>query len=287
MRFSLILEDESGNQMDMTTTKTQYMVSTIDGLYPPAGTLSTSAYAVLNGSYLNHAFIEKRNLVISFVMRGTVLEKKRHALYNVVKPSQYIKVYYKTKNVDVYTEGYVETCNVSNFTNQTSGQISILCPDPYWYSRELFSVQYGSVSGAFHFPFPDSTKPFPIGSYSEDSNIAILNSGIETGFTIVLETESGTQSMPTIYHDDTDTYLQLNTTIESGEQIIITTYDGNKTITKYTDGVESNIISSIVSGSTWLKLRSGLNHLHLQTAGASSNPKLNMTILYRIAYLVV
>ena len=110
MQFTLILEDESGNQINLTTTANQYMTSEIDGLYPPAGTVSTSAYAGMNGSYLNNTFIEKRNLVISFAMRGIKIEQNRHALYKIVKPSRYVKVYYRTKNIDVYTEGYVESC---------------------------------------------------------------------------------------------------------------------------------------------------------------------------------
>lgn len=94
MLFTLILENESGDQLNLTTTANQYMTSEIDGLYPPNGTISTSTYAGMNGSYLNNAFIEKRNLVISFQMRGVGIEKRRHELYKVVKPSRYIKVYY-------------------------------------------------------------------------------------------------------------------------------------------------------------------------------------------------
>ncbi len=52
-----------------------------------------------SGSYLNNAFIEKRNLVISFEMRDVGLEKRRHALCRVVKPSRYIKVFYKTAGI--------------------------------------------------------------------------------------------------------------------------------------------------------------------------------------------
>jgi len=106
MRFTLILENETGEQINMTTTANQYMTSEIDGLYPPVGTISTSTYAGMDGSYLNNAFIEKRNLVISFQMRGVNIENRRHALYRVVKPSRYIKIYYRTANIDVYTEGY-------------------------------------------------------------------------------------------------------------------------------------------------------------------------------------
>ena len=65
MRFTLILENAAGDRIDMTKTANQYMISKIDGLYPPAGTISTTPYAGMNGSYLNNAFIEKRNLVLS------------------------------------------------------------------------------------------------------------------------------------------------------------------------------------------------------------------------------
>ena len=102
MYFSLVLENENDERLDMTATANQYMTSKIEGLNPPAGTISTSSYACMNGSYLNNAFIEKRNVVISFAMRGIGIEKRRHRLYRVVKPSRYIKIWYKTANIDVY-----------------------------------------------------------------------------------------------------------------------------------------------------------------------------------------
>ena len=77
MFFTLILENQSSEQINLTTTANQYMTSKIDGLNPPAGTISTSTYAGMNGSYLNNAFIEKRNVVISFAMRGIGIEKRR------------------------------------------------------------------------------------------------------------------------------------------------------------------------------------------------------------------
>ena len=135
MFFTLILENENGDRMDMTATANQYMTSKISGLNPPAGTISTSSYAGMDGSYLNNAFIEKRNVVIHFEMRGFEVEKRRHELYKVVKPSRYVKIYYSTKNIFVYAEGIVETCEIENFEMLTKGQISIICPDIYWYSN--------------------------------------------------------------------------------------------------------------------------------------------------------
>ena len=44
MFFTLILENQTGDQTNMTATANQYMTSKIEGLSPPAGTISTSGY---------------------------------------------------------------------------------------------------------------------------------------------------------------------------------------------------------------------------------------------------
>ena len=76
MFFKLILENANVDRVDMTATANQYMTSKIDGLSPPPGTISTSSYAGMDGSYLNNAFIEKRNVVIHFEMRGVGVEAR-------------------------------------------------------------------------------------------------------------------------------------------------------------------------------------------------------------------
>lgn len=291
MFFSLILENQSGEQLNLSTTANQYITSKIDGLNPPAGTISTSTYAGMDGSYLNNAFIEKRNVVISFQMRGIDIEKRRHLLYRVVKPSRYIKVYYKTARIDVYAEGYVETCEISNFDTLTSGQISIICPDPYWYSTSAVYAYYSQVTGAFHFPFPASDAPFPLGIYSTTDNIIIQNDGDETGFTIQIEASSSetvpeiAAVTPTIYNADTGEYLQIKGDILKGDVITITTKTGNKTVTLTRNGVDSNIINRLVSGSTWLSLREGKNTFHVQAVRGVKN--LKVTLMHRNAYLGV
>lgn len=291
MFYTLILENETGQQIDLSKTANRFMFSKIEGLNPPAGTISTSTYAGMDGSYLNNAFIEKRNVVISFAMRGVNLEQRRHILYRVVKPSRYIKVYYKTAGIDVYIEGYVETCEVSNFDALTSGQISIICPDPYLYSTSAVYAYYSQVTGAFHFPFPGSDAPFSLGVYSTTDNIAIQNDGDETGFTIQIEASSSetvpeiAAVTPTIYNADTGEYLQIKGEILKGDIITITTKTGNKTVILTRNGVDSNIINRLVSGSTWLSLREGKNTFHVQAVRGVKN--LKVTLMHRNAYLGV
>ncbi len=284
MKFQLILENQNGDQINMTTTANQYMISEIDGLYPPAGTISTATYAGMDGSYLNNAFIEKRNIVISFKMRGTGLETRRHLLYKVVKPSRYIKVYYKTRSVDVYTEGIVETCEIQNFGGLVSGQISILCPDPYWYSTSAEVAYYSKIVGGFTFPFSVDSSGVPLGTYSTTDNVSLINSGDVTGFTIQIEAFDNAMT-PTIYNADTGAYLRINGEVLKGDIITITTKTGNKTITLNRNGVDSNIINSLVSGSTWLQLSEGKNTFHIEAVRNCKN--LKVIFFHTNAYLGV
>lgn len=281
MRFSLILENENGEQINMTTTANKYMTSKIEGLNPPAGTISTSTYAGMNGSYLNNAFIEKRNVVISFEMRGINIEKRRHALYKVVKTSRYIKVYYRTANIDVYTEGYVETCEINNFQQLTSGQISIICPDIYWYDTKIQMSDFLHTRGAFRFPFPESDEPFVIGAYDSENLMKIVNDGDEIGFT--LQIIGGTADNPIIRNIATGEYMMINGTVENGDIITITTKTGRKMVTLERNGVTTNIINRLAVGSTWLTLREGVNRFTLQ----SDSSDLQAKIIHRNAYLGV
>ncbi len=284
MFFTLYLENQKGDRICMTDTANKYMASSVTGLSPPTGTINTAVYAGMDGSYLNNAFIEKRNIVITFEMRGMGIEQRRHQLYKVVKSSKYVKVFYKTSGIDVYTEGYVETCEVTNFGQLVSGQISIICPDIYWYSNEPVYAVYSQISGVFHFPFPESDKPFTLGTYGNTQDMVIENSGEKTGFIILIEALDDT-STPTIYNADTGEYFQIKGELLKGDVIIISTKTGHKTVTLTRNGVDSNIINRLVTGSTWLQMYEGENTFHV-TAGKNVK-NLKVTIIHRNAYLGV
>lgn len=285
MFYTLILENEKGQQIVLSRTANRFMFSKISGLNPPAGTISTSSYAGMDGSYLNNAFIEKRNVVIYFEMRGFGVEKRRHEMYKVVKPSRYIKIYYSTKNISVYAEGIVETCEIENFEMLTKGQISIICPDIYWYSTTSQMAYYSQITGGFTFPFPSekNPQPFTLGKYNTQNIMEIINDGDETGFTLQIEALEDVRS-PTLYNADTDEYLQIAGDLQARDIITVTTKTGNKTVTLDRGGVKTNIINRLVSGSTWLTLREGRNRFYLRGTGLQN---LKVTIVHTNAYLGV
>lgn len=183
----------------------------------------------------------------------------------------------------MYAEGIVETCEMENFEMLTKGQISILCPDIYWYSTETQIAEYSKIRGAFHFIFPDNDEPFPIGQYSTQNIMTIVNDGDEVGF--ILEISGGPAKNPTIYNAATDEYVQILGDIKDGDVITITTKTGNKTVTLEREGVVTNIINRLVSGSTWLTLKQGENKFYVRASEGLSS--LKVRLIHRNAYLGV
>jgi hypothetical protein len=155
MFYSIILENNAGQQIDLSQTANRFMFSKIEGLNPPCRN---------NQHFLLH-------------WHG--------------------KIYYATANISVYAERYVETCEMDNFEQLTSGQISIICPDIYWYSTTPIYAYCSQITSAFHFPFPESDSPFPLGIYSNTDNISIQNDGDEIGFTIQIMA-SANETVPEI-----------------------------------------------------------------------------------------
>ena len=110
--------------------------------------------------------------------------------------------------------------------------------------------------------------------------MAIVNDGDEVGFT--LEISGGPAINPTLYNAETDEYMQIQDEILEGDKITITTKTGNKTVTLEREGVTTNIINRLVSGSTWLTLQMGENKFYLRASGDISNLKVHL--IHRNAY---
>lgn len=101
-----------------------------------------------------------------------------------------------------------------------------------------------------------------------ESEKDIINGGdVETGFSIYLSAR-GPVTNPQIYNTETNEYIKLNITMAEGDTIFINTIKKQKTIQLTSQGVTTNIIGNLVSGSTWFTLSPGDN-LFIITAETS------------------
>ena len=71
----------------------------------------------------------------------------------------------------------------------------------------------------------------------------------------------------------------------SDDEIVFLVKTGNKTVTLEREGVVTNIINRLVSGSTWLTLKQGENKFYVRASEGLSS--LKVRLIHRNAYLGV
>jgi len=293
MIFQLYLEDAYGNKICLTDEELHYVVSKIDGLYPPSATLSTVGYPGADGSYLTNAYVPKRNLVISLIMPGTDIEMYRRELYKVVQTGKYVKVYYSTANRDVWTEGYVESITMEHFTSMTSGTISILCPDIYWHG-----YTESTASGICHNPTEWVTGTTVTYSDTISCNMSVDSDTYGTTMKIT-NNSSDDITFVSFYlqhgHGGETAAIEVSDvelTLSAGDYILVTSQMGNKDIRLYNseDKDQGSLFGMITfSKLEWTEVKYGNNEFRFifWAAETFSSGDIILEITHTDAYLGV
>ncbi len=116
-------------------------------------------------------------------------------------------------------------------------------------------VRYSAYTSGDYQPFGYGEIVF--GEIDPLTSVTVLNQGsVKTGLTFELYAKNSITN-PKIFNYQTGEFLAINTTMQTGDTITITTGQGNKTITLLRDGVETNIFNLLDKNSTWLQLDIG------------------------------
>lgn len=252
--YQFIVENQRGEQLRLTQNGNYYLE--VQGLNPPQASVITTKIAGMNGSLYNSASTNNRNLVLSIQILKNV-ETNRIALYDYLKVGEWVKCYYSNNSRNVYIEGYVETFEDNFFVQNQTVQASIVCPQPYFRQIDDVISDISNVSYLFEFPFAIDEPGVAFSEFNEFLIANVINNGdITTGIIIQL-TASGTVENPSIINAGTRERFILDFTMVAGDLITINTVEGQMDITLLRDGIESNIINSVVDGSVWLQVPAG------------------------------
>lgn len=255
--FTLKVENKNQQIIELTNDETRFQVVDITGLNPPKAQIITNAIAGMDGEKFKSSKLEMRNIVLTIKVNGNA-EENRLRLYEFFRTGQWCKIYYKNEHRNVYIEGYCETVECPLFTVNQQVQVSVISPDPYLKSMLTIYADISKKFPVFEFPFAIEEEGVEFSTLDVDRETLIVNSGeIESGLKITLTAEGGNVAYPIIYNVDTGKFLSLNLVLQEGDTVIITTHKGQKSIKKISNAVETNVINSLESGSTWFQLKTG------------------------------
>ena len=281
MIYSIVVTNYLGDRSKLELGKPDvsgFLIKSITGLGPAKANVNTTEVSTNDGSLFNSARLSQRNIVLDMVFINTVygesIEDLRQKSYKYFPLKKSVELTIETDNRYVKTTGYVESNEPNIFSSQEGTQISIICPDPYFYSAGEDGnnvTNFYSIDPIFEFPFSNESLDEPLLVFGE---IQIKTEGVityhgdsEIGVMIYIHA-IGPATNINIYNTETREVMRINTEkissltgkgIVASDDIVINTAKGEKSITLIREGVSYNILNCLDKNTDWFTLAKGDN----------------------------
>ena len=281
MIYSIVVTNYLGDRIKLELGKPDvsgFLIKSITGLGPAKANVNTTEVSTNDGSLFNSARLSQRNIVLDMVFINTVygesIEDLRQKSYKYFPLKKSVELTIETDNRYVKTTGYVESNEPNIFSSQEGTQISIICPDPYFYSAGEDGnnvTNFYSIDPMFEFPFSNESLDEPLLVFVE---IQIKTEGVityhgdsEIGVMIYIHA-IGPATNINIYNTETREVMRINTEkissltgkgIVASDDIVINTAKGEKSITLIREGVSYNILNCLDKNTDWFTLAKGDN----------------------------
>lgn len=319
---SVIVTNHLGESLEMVLAnpyETGFAITSIKGLGPTKANINITEMATSDGGLFNSARQNARNIVfnISFLSLDGDIESVRQKTYKFFPVKKRVTLEIITDNRDAEITGYVESNEPNIFSQEEACQISIICPNPYFYSGGKDgeqTINFNSFSSMFEFPWAElyNMNRLPHGfenySYYEPQTGrtlytlefgSIANYGahsiyyegdVDTGIRISMHAID-TVVNPTIYSTSSQESITINTQMLeqltghgfiARDTIEISTVKGEKYVHLIREGRVYNIINCVGKNVGWFQLMKGDNVFTYSALSGVENLQLSVSnkILY-------
>lgn len=295
---SITVTNYLGDSIELVLARPElsgFAIKSITGLGPGKANINTTELSTTDGGLYNSARLPARNIVISLeYLWLDSIEEIRQKSYKYFPIKKKVKLSFLTDNRQADIEGYVESNDPTIFSKNEGSDISIVCPNPFFYSVEKDTTVFSGVDPMFEFPFGNESLVeglLEMGSIrNSPDRVVVYNGDAETGMTISIQAIGEVENIA-IYNIGTREVMRIDTDklrtftgsgIVAGDEIIICTVPGSKSITLRRNGVDSNILNCLDRDSDWLKLSKGDNVLAYTAEKGSNN--LHFSIENNVVY---
>ncbi len=147
--------------------KTGLYVKSITGLGPGKATINTTEVVTNDGSIFNSARSLERNIVMTLGFLQVpgiteTIEDARQLTYKYFPKKKSLRFLIITDNRELEIYGYTESNEPNIFSKDETTQISIICPDPLFYSVGSNITVFNGIDFLFEFPFENNTVGVPV-----------------------------------------------------------------------------------------------------------------------------
>ena len=252
--------------------KSGLLVREISGLGPSKANINFSDLSTGDGGIFNSARVTSRNIVFTLdILSQPDVETMRQLSYKYFPIKKKIKLLFTTDNRVCEIYGYVETNEPNIFSKKQQTQISIVCPDPYFYSVGDYTTIFYGVESLFEFPFSNEslvTNLLEFGEIQNKTENNIYYQG-DADVGVVIEIRAtGVATDVAIYNMNTREVMKIDSAkllaltgsgIVMGDEIYISTVRNDKYVMLFRDGEYINILNTLEKRTDWFQLVMGDN----------------------------
>lgn len=257
-----------------------FIIIKIDGIGPGKATVTKNDSKVYDGGTITSARLPSRNIKmeIQFLWVNSI-EDVRHKSYKYFPLKKPITLIFETDTRTVEIEGVVESNEPDIFSSEESTNISIICPDPYFYAsgeNARSKTEFSGINAVFEIP---SDTGYSNESLTEalteistlyvQSERGIINYGeVDIGVVISIKPLAIVKGILTISNVTLGQNMsfdlnKIKTITEQdfhlGDELVINTLRGKKSVTLVREGKNYNALSCIDTRTDWIYLTSGEN----------------------------
>lgn len=260
-----------------------FIVTNIDGMTAAEVDVASNTVYSMDGDRITNMQTQPREIVLDLMIRqGVSVEEARAHILRYVKPKQpaTLLLTYDLSGAEQSKaiSGRISHIDMPRFSDQVAMQITLYCPQPYWEDAEFVVKYISDILNLHHFQITWS-EPLPMGVYDLTRTREIINEGDAAVGMIVTITAQGAVRNPTLYNNLTGEYIGIDDALAVGDEVVINTIRGQKSITK--NGV--NVLSKLKAGSTWLQLDVGSNILLVDADSGAS--EMYFALTFKQAYV--
>lgn len=277
----------SGEELLLTGNE-NFKLANVDGITVANVDISSSSVASMDGDVVTNTRTMPRSIVLDLAIEKDVERVKRYILH-YIKPKQKCTLRMTQDDRTTQIFGIIETIDLPRYTMKATMQVTVYCSDPYWQDVENSSQELSEIIDLFY--FTDNTpeeieseddnmlffpvEGIPFGEYDTSRTKNLTNDGdVAAGLEIHI-IALATVTNPVIYNGNGE-YIGVDLTLSGGDEVIITTGKGTKTIRVNGE----NKISKIREGSTWLQLEVGENEFTIDSEDGTEG-NMYFTLVYK------
>lgn len=257
-----------------------FIIIKIDGIGPGKATVTKNDSKVYDGGTITSARLPSRNIKmeIEFLWVNSI-EDVRHKSYKYFPLKKPITLIFETDTRTVEIEGVVESNEPDIFSSEESTNISIICPDPYFYAsgdNARSKTDFSGINPMFEIPSDTGYSNesltdalTEISTVFVQSERGIMNYGeVDIGVVISIKPLAIVKGVLTISNITLGQNMsfdlnKIKTITENdfhiGDELVINTLRGKKSVTLVREGKNYNALSCIDTRTDWIHLTSGEN----------------------------